>query len=121
MKYLTAIALALFATTAFSAENPFAHGDETSQHQIADNTCKMLEAIGRSAVEAKSNGVIESSVIATLIKPAHMESPAFRAMFPEIITMVHEIYEMDGDANPISDVHFADCEKSVGRFLVYYN
>ncbi|MNV97107.1 hypothetical protein D3C71_1921910 [compost metagenome] len=51
----------------------------------------------------------------------HMESPAFRAFFPEVVTMVHEIYEMDGDAYPISDAHYADCEKSVGRFLVYYN
>jgi hypothetical protein len=121
MKYLTALALVLFASAATATENPFSNGDETSQHEITENTCKMLEAIGRSAVDAKSKGVIESTVIAGLIKPRHMESPAFRAMFPEIITMVHEIYEMDGDANPISDVHFADCEKSVGRFLIYYN
>ncbi|MNQ47336.1 hypothetical protein D3C85_611740 [compost metagenome] len=121
MKYLAAIALVLFATTSFAAENPFANGDETSQHQITENNCKMLEAIGRSAVDAKSRGVIESTVIATLIKPMHMESPAFRAFFPEVVTMVHEIYEMDGDAYPISDAHYADCEKSVGRFLVYYN
>jgi|EndMetStandDraft_3_1072993.scaffolds.fasta_scaffold00001_127 hypothetical protein len=121
MKYLAAIAIALIASTTYAAENPFANGDETSQHEITGNNCKMLEAIGRSAVDAKSKGVTESTVIATLIKPHHMESTAFRAFFPEIVTMVHEIYEMDGDANPISDVHYADCEKSLGRFLVYYN
>lgn len=121
MKYLTAIAFVLFASAATATENPFAHTDETGQHQITTNNCKMLEAIGRSAVDAKTNGVTEQTVITTLIKPMHMQDEGFRAMFPEVVTMVHEIYEMDGDALPISDVHYSDCVKSVGNFLTYYN
>lgn len=121
MKYLISILLIYFTSIGFVNANPFVLNATTSTYEIIGDDCLMIQAIGKSAIYSKTNGMLEVAIIASLVRPAFMAQSNFRAMLPYATVMIHDIYDAKKDEVKVVASHYEKCNKTVGESISYFN
>jgi hypothetical protein len=120
MNYLIAFILLSFSSLTLSEGNPFVTNDTSSYHVITQDNCLMLQAIGKAAVSAKQQGVVEVTVLSSLMKPQYFQEVSFRALLPDTTIMVNKIYTNNNDTEIVTG-SYHECEASIGKSVLYYN